>query len=105
MSGASRAPARSPLGSIRSPTTSAAAVRSGGSCWTTGKRRDSLSKSQLSPLQEEILGAFFQREDRFFLTGGAALAGFHLMHRRTADLDLFTDGPDLLDAGETALRA
>jgi len=53
-----------------------------------------LPASQLSPLQEEILRFFFQREDRFFLTGGAALAGFHLKHRRTADLDFFT----ILDA-------
>jgi hypothetical protein len=34
--------------------------------------------------------AFFQRERGFFLTGGAALAGFHLGHRTTEDLDLFT---------------
>ncbi len=68
-----------------------------------------MSGSQLSPLQEDILRFFFQREDRFFLTGGAALAGFHLKHRRTADLDLFTDKSldtaEVLDAGEAALRA
>lgn len=70
-----------------------------------------MSKSQLSPLQEEILAAFFRREQRFFLTGGAALAGFHLGHRRTADLDLFTThlstagAPSTLDAGDAALRA
>ncbi|HSN98862.1 MAG TPA: nucleotidyl transferase AbiEii/AbiGii toxin family protein [Candidatus Nanopelagicales bacterium] len=66
--------------------------------------------SLLSPLQEEILRAFFQHEQRFFLTGGAALAGFHLKHRRTADLDLFTtpsalgEGGDL-DAGDAGLKA
>jgi predicted nucleotidyltransferase component of viral defense system len=64
-----------------------------------------LAASQLSPLQEEILVSFFEREDRFFLSGGAALAGFHLKHRRTADLDLFADAAGLLDAGEAALRA
>ena len=48
---------------------------------------------------------FFQREARFFLTGGAALAGFHLKHRPTADLDLFTTEANVLDAGEAALRA
>jgi predicted nucleotidyltransferase component of viral defense system len=64
-----------------------------------------LSKSQLKPLQEEILLLFFEREDRFFLSGGAALAGFHLKHRTTADLDLFADSADVLDAGESALRA
>lgn len=64
-----------------------------------------MAASQLSPLQEEILVSFFEREDRFFLSGGAALAGFHLKHRRTADLDLFADAAGLLDAGEAALRA
>ncbi len=64
-----------------------------------------MSKSQLKPLQEEILLLFFEREDRFFLSGGAALAGFHLKHRTTADLDLFADSADVLDAGEAALRA
>jgi hypothetical protein len=49
-----------------------------------------LASSQLSALQQDFLRAFFQREDRFFLTGGAALAGFHLRHRETHDLDLFT---------------
>jgi hypothetical protein len=41
-------------------------------------------------LQQDFLRAFFRREDRFFLTGGAALVGFHLGHRETHDLDLFT---------------
>jgi hypothetical protein len=44
------------------------------------------------------LEAFFSREERFFLTGGAALAGFHLGHRETHDLDLFTLS-DALDDG------
>ncbi|WP_170319242.1 nucleotidyl transferase AbiEii/AbiGii toxin family protein [Polyangium spumosum] len=64
-------------------------------------------KSQLSPLQEEILQAFFKRDDRFFLSGGAALAGFHLGHRRTADLDIFTivTTSNILDEADAALRA
>jgi Nucleotidyl transferase AbiEii toxin, Type IV TA system len=49
-----------------------------------------LDSYKLSPLQLEFLRAFFQREHRFFLTGGAALVGFHLGHRDTHDLDLFT---------------
>jgi predicted nucleotidyltransferase component of viral defense system len=57
-----------------------------------------LGGSKLSPLQHEFLDAFFRREDRFFLTGGAALAGFHLGHRETHDLDLFTLS-DALDDG------
>jgi hypothetical protein len=50
-----------------------------------------------------VLNAFFRRESRFFLTGGAALAGFHLGHRETKDLDLFTT-EDLLEDGVAALR-
>ncbi len=59
--------------------------------------------SRLTPLQRDVLEAFFQREPRFFLTGGAALAGYHLGHRETADLDLFTTA-DLLADGEAALQ-
>lgn len=60
--------------------------------------------SRLTQLQRDVLEAFFRRENRFFLTGGAALAGFHLGHRETLDLDLFT-GEDVLDEGVAALRA
>lgn len=59
--------------------------------------------SRLTPLQRDLLEAFFQRESRFFLTGGAALAGYHLGHRETADLDLFTTS-DLLTSGQAALQ-
>lgn len=59
--------------------------------------------NRLSALQQDFLNAFFGREARFFLTGGAALVGFHLGHRETHDLDLFTL-EDALDAG-TALAA
>ncbi len=45
---------------------------------------------QLTELQRAVLSEFFRRERGFFLTGGAALAGYYLGHRRTDDLDLFT---------------
>ncbi len=48
----------------------------------------------LSALQRDVLEEFFRRERGFFLTGGGALVGYHLHHRLTDDLDLFT-----LDAG------
>jgi hypothetical protein len=51
-----------------------------------GSAKGSFS-SRLDPFQQELLAAFFAREQRFFLTGGAALAGFHLGHRETRDLD------------------
>jgi hypothetical protein len=40
----------------------------------------SSAPSKLTALQKDVLDAFFQRERGFFLTGGAALAGFHLGH-------------------------
>src|SRR4051794_437024 len=57
----------------------------------------------LTDLQDEILRRFFDRRDEFFLTGGAALVGFHLHHRVTHDLDFFTVA-DVIDEGEGALR-
>ena len=74
------------------------AVDFGSFFWIVGKKRVSLANSKLTTLQKDFLDAFFGREDRFFLTGGAALAGFHLGHRETHDLDLFTLS-DALDDG------
>ena len=58
----------------------------------------------LDSFQQEVLSGFFQRENRFFLTGGGALVGFHLGHRQTQDLDLFTT-EDQIEAGIAALTA
>lgn len=55
-------------------------------------------ETRLSSLQQEVLEAFFQREKRFFLTGGAALAGYYLGHRTTEDLDFFTTEDCLAEA-------
>ncbi len=55
-------------------------------------------RSRLTALQRELLASLFARDQRTFLTGGAALAGFHLGHRSTDDLDLFAfPGVDLDD--------
>ena len=59
--------------------------------------------SKLSPLQLDVLQAFFARERSFFLTGGAALAGFHLGHRTTDDLALFTMLPEAFERGSFVL--
>ena len=45
--------------------------------------------SRLTPLQQRVLELLAEIEPRWTLTGGAALAGFHLGHRATRDLDLF----------------
>jgi len=58
----------------------------------------------LSPLQRKLLEAFFETTQGFVLSGGAALVGFHLHHRQTRDLDLFTVERDQMDEGERALR-
>jgi hypothetical protein len=60
--------------------------------------------SRLTRFQAELLEAFFRQEGRFFLTGGGALAGYHLGHRETHDLDLFTLTP-IMEDGVRALRA
>jgi hypothetical protein len=54
---------------------------------------DSSPANSLTELQRLVLHAFFDREASFYLTGGAALAGYHLGHRETSDLDLFTLDP------------
>lgn len=55
----------------------------------------------LTEFQSEVLRRFFDRRRDFFLTGGAALVGFHLRHRVTHDLDLFTVGDTIDDAERT----
>lgn len=63
------------------------------------------SPDRLTPLQRDLLLAFFERERGFFLTGGAALAGFYLHHRETTDLDFFTHDGEAFERGVFALRA
>ncbi len=48
--------------------------------------------SLLTPLQQDLLQAFFTRAagQQFFLTGGTALAEYYLHHRLSEDIDLFT---------------
>ena len=48
-----------------------------------------MPEDRLSPLQRQILAVLSSFDPPFTLTGGAALAGFHLGHRSTKDLDLF----------------
>ncbi len=54
-------------------------------------------QSTLSALQDRLLVTLTRVRPRWVLTGGAALAGFHLGHRITHDLDLFWPGRDQLD--------
>lgn len=61
---------------------------------------DSSPRSRLTPLQGDLLRAFFAHEQRLFLTGGGALVGFYFGHRETEDIDLFS--PPGLDLEEAA---
>jgi hypothetical protein len=56
------------------------------------RQRPDLPEGWLTPLQADFLACFFAAEagSHFFLTGGTALSAFHLHHRRSVDLDLFT---------------
>jgi hypothetical protein len=47
---------------------------------------------RLSALQARVLATLATIDPPWTLTGGAALAGFHLGHRSTRDLDLFWHG-------------
>lgn len=49
--------------------------------------------SAATPLKCAFLNAFFDKEKRFFLTGGSALGLFYLQHRFSYDLDLFSTEP------------
>ena len=55
-----------------------------------GTKKVCSMKNTLNNLQNDFLREFFSRENHFYLTGGAALAGFYFGHRKTEDLDLFT---------------
>lgn len=52
----------------------------------------------LSKLQKEILSIFSGviESEEFYLTGGTALSAFYLMHRKSDDLDFFTDKEDII---------
>jgi len=57
-----------------------------------------VSGDKLSALQWRILFILAELRPPFTLTGGAALAGIHLRHRETRDLDLFwREHPELGD--------
>ncbi len=62
--------------------------------------------SLLTPLQAAFLRAFFAAPigRSFFLTGGTALAAFHLHHRLSNDLDLFTLDDAALEASTRPLE-
>lgn len=72
-------------------------------CWRSCSAK--LATSTCGSSSRWKLHAFFERERRFFLTGGAALAGYHLAHRLTDDLDLFTHEKDAFDVGGYTLVA
>ena len=52
-------------------------------------------ESRLSPLQKRVLAVLAGLP--WTLSGGGALAGYHLGHRTTRDLDLFFKGTNVLD--------
>src|SRR5207247_7289633 len=52
-------------------------------------RLRAVSGDKLTPLQRRILRVLASLQPPWTLTGGGALAGIHLGHRETRDLDLF----------------
>ncbi|HEV2852581.1 MAG TPA: nucleotidyl transferase AbiEii/AbiGii toxin family protein [Thermoanaerobaculia bacterium] len=64
-----------------------------------------MSGDKLTPLQWRLLEILAGIEPPWTLTGGAALAGFHLKHRTTKDLDLFWHGQSQLGNLPQEIRA
>jgi hypothetical protein len=68
-----------------------------------------VSGDRLTALQRRILGVLAEITPRWTLTGGGALAGVHLGHRGTRDLDLFwrnrAELGDLVADATSVLRA
>lgn len=62
-----------------------------------------MARGRLSALQSAVLDEFFAHERGFFLSGGGALVGFHLKHRETTDLDLFTSSGDAFERARLSL--
>jgi hypothetical protein len=62
-------------------------------------------RSRLTRLQQDLLVGFFAHPHPFFLTGGAALVGFHFGHRTTEDLDFFAVPGTDLDLGIRVLSS
>ncbi len=62
-----------------------------------------MKHGRLTALQCAVLEAFFRAEREFFLSGGAALVGFHLHHRETTDLDLFTSSAEAFERARIVL--
>jgi predicted nucleotidyltransferase component of viral defense system len=60
--------------------------------------------SRLSALQHDFVDAFFSEPSAFFLTGGAALAGYHIGHRFTDDLDLFSPPAESMELAVQRVR-
>ncbi len=69
-----------------------------------GRARISSPRGLLTPLQRRVLSLVGSRTTAFFLTGGSALAEYHLGHRRSQDLDLFTTREDAFDDADRIIR-
>jgi hypothetical protein len=65
---------------------------------------DTSRSDQLSQLQRDIISLLAEIGSDFFLTGGVVLAGWILRHRRTDDLDLFTENDAAIASADRLAR-
>ena len=64
--------------------------------------------SSLTPTQRAFLDRFFGSgppSEHFYLSGGTALGGFHLHHRLSDDIDLFTRDADRIPLAQSLVEA
>lgn len=61
-------------------------------------------KTRLTKIQADFLSVFFDSNEQFFLTDGAALIGFYGLSRTTRDLDIFTCDEVTFTHSESCVR-
>jgi len=65
---------------------------------------DTSYKDQLTRLQRDIISLLAEIGSDFFLSGGVVLAGWILHHRKTDDLDLFTENDAAMASADRLAR-
>ena len=68
-------------------------------------RQELASKTLAAPLRAALEHIFKQGISGSMLVGGTALAGYYAAHRRSDDIDIFTEGPHGQEAAVLAVES